>query len=350
MSLTLHVDLPRWREHAAATVGAFPGVVPVIKGNGYGLGTRMLLAECRRLVDAGSVTAVAVGTYHEAPAALEALAGLDVEVLVLEPFRRQLHAGLSGHGAPALVHTVTDAEDLRALVGLSPQGSGPRILAEGLTTMNRHGAPAGALADLIAAAPERIGGVTLHLPLGTGHIGEVSTWLDRFPQVRSWFVSHLAATELATLRAAYPHLTVRPRVGTALWLGAPQALDVRADVLDVRAVAAGEPAGYRGRRMPAGHLLVVSGGTAHGVALAAPSSVATMRQRVIALAEGVGEAAGRVRSPFVHAGRHLWFVEPPHMQVSLVHVPSGVAPPSVGDALSARVRLTTTWVDKVATS
>ena len=37
MSLTLHVDGPRWREHLLATVEHHPGIVPVAKGNGYGL-------------------------------------------------------------------------------------------------------------------------------------------------------------------------------------------------------------------------------------------------------------------------------------------------------------------------
>jgi hypothetical protein len=38
MSLTLHVDGARWREHLLTTVGHHPGIVPVAKGNGYGFG------------------------------------------------------------------------------------------------------------------------------------------------------------------------------------------------------------------------------------------------------------------------------------------------------------------------
>ena len=37
MSLTLTVDGERWRSHLLRTVRAHPGIVPVAKGNGYGL-------------------------------------------------------------------------------------------------------------------------------------------------------------------------------------------------------------------------------------------------------------------------------------------------------------------------
>ena len=37
MSLTLTVDGERWRSHLLATVRKHPGIVPVAKGNGYGL-------------------------------------------------------------------------------------------------------------------------------------------------------------------------------------------------------------------------------------------------------------------------------------------------------------------------
>ena len=42
MALTLTVDRARWREHVAATRAAFPGLVPVVKGNGYGFGLTYL--------------------------------------------------------------------------------------------------------------------------------------------------------------------------------------------------------------------------------------------------------------------------------------------------------------------
>ena len=63
MTFTLYVDEPRWRAHLAATVAATPDIVPVIKGNGYGLGNARLAVEAARL----GVPAVAVGTTDELP-------------------------------------------------------------------------------------------------------------------------------------------------------------------------------------------------------------------------------------------------------------------------------------------
>jgi hypothetical protein len=342
MSLVLHIDGSRWRRHLSATVAAYPGVVPVVKGNGYGFGAARLLAECARLAGSAGVSTVAVGTYLEVP---EALADVPTDVLVMEPYRPAIHGGLGYLADPAVIHTVTSSGDLHSLVGLT--GS-PRVVLEGLTSMNRHGMPPAGLRALLAdPAGACVVGVTLHLPLGTGHLAEVQTWVGALPDVRSWFVSHVSVDELAELRRANPGIDLKPRVGTALWLGDPGALTVLAHVLDVRAVTSGDRAGYRQRRLSAGHLVVVSGGTAHGVALEAPSSVATPRARAIALAEGVMEAAGRVRSPFTFGGRPAWFVEPPHMQVSLVALPKDVAPPQIGDTVPVRMRLTTLHADAV---
>jgi hypothetical protein len=38
MTLTLHIDGARWRANQAAVLADTPGLVPVIKGNGYGFG------------------------------------------------------------------------------------------------------------------------------------------------------------------------------------------------------------------------------------------------------------------------------------------------------------------------
>lgn len=342
MSLVLHVDAARWRAHLASTIERMPGLVPVAKGNGYGFGTDRLLAECARLSEAGGVGMVAVGTYLEAPAFLAHFPG---DVLVLEPYRPAIHAGLSCLDALSLVHTVTSAADWRDLVSRS---SVARVVLEGLSSMNRHGMPVASLRALLAdPVGADVVGATLHLPLGSGHVAEVERWVADVPGVTTWFLSHVTADELRTLRETHSDKQFRPRVGTALWLGDEGALTVRAHVLDVRAVADGDRAGYRQRRLREGHLLVVSGGTAHGVAMEAPTAAATGRQRAIAVAEGLLEAAGRVRSPFTIGGRRAWFVEPPHMQVSLLHLPEGVTPPKVGETVPVRVRHTTLHADAV---
>jgi hypothetical protein len=177
-------------------------------------------------------------------------------------------------------------------------------------------------------------------------VAEVRRWVDRFP-VSEWQLSHVSPTEQGELRAAYPDRSFRVRMGTQLWLGDPRACRVTGHVLDVRHVSTGDRAGYRGKRLRAGWLLVVAGGTAHGVALEAPSGADTVRQRAVALAEGALEAAGRIRSPFRVGGRTTWFVEPPHMQVSLIMLPEGSTPPEVGEEVDVRVRNTTLHPDAV---
>ena len=45
MTLTLHVDGARWRANQAAVLSDTPGLVPVIKGNGYGFGRARLAGQ-----------------------------------------------------------------------------------------------------------------------------------------------------------------------------------------------------------------------------------------------------------------------------------------------------------------
>ena len=342
MALTLHVDAARWRAHLAATVTANPGMIPVVKGNGYGFGLNLLVAECARLNGSSGVGTIAVGSYAEAPVAL---AGFPGDVLVMEPYRPVIHAELPFLGDGALVHTITHGPDLDDLAGRVGR---PRIVVEGLSSMNRHGVPMDWLQPTLdALAPSELLALSLHLPLGFGHVAEVRRWVDRFAPP-NWQLSHLSPAEQSDLRAAYPDHTFRVRMGTQLWLGDPGALVVRGHVLDVRHVSTGDHAGYRGKRLRAGWLIVVAGGTSHGVALEAPSGADTMRHRAVALAEGALEAAGRIRSPFRVGGHSTWFVEPPHMHVSLVMLPEGSTPPEVGDEVNVRVRNTTLHPDAVA--
>ena len=345
MPLTLHVDAARWRAHLSATLRAYPGLIPVVKGNGYGFGLDLLVAECARLNGSDGVDTLAVGTYAEAPVAL---AGFPGDVLVMEPYRPVVHGGLDHLGAGQLVHTITHGPDLDDLVNRVGRS---RVVVEGLSSMNRHGVPRPWLRptlDELGDAQELVA-LSLHLPLGSGHVDEVRSWVEEFglPQGRQWQLSHLSAAEQTALETAYPDRRFRCRIGTHLWLGDPGALRISGHVMDVRRVPTGYHAGYRQRRLRAGWLLVVSGGTAHGVALEAPSGAETVRRRAVALAEGAMEAAGRVRSPFRVGGRSAWFVEPPHMQISLLALPEGATPPEVGDEIDVRVRNTTLHADAV---
>ena len=125
MSLTLYVDGDRWRAHLRATAQAFPGLVPVAKGNGYGFGLSRL---ARRATWLG-VDTVAVGQYGEVP---EVLPRFDGSVLVLTPWRPWNPVP----DDPRVIHTVGRHTDLLAL---AESGLRPRVVLERMTSMRRHG-------------------------------------------------------------------------------------------------------------------------------------------------------------------------------------------------------------------
>ncbi len=186
----------------------------------------------------------------------------------------------------------------------------------------------------------------------SSHLGEMHRLLNDLVAsgipTRRVFVSHLTDAELATLRTAYGDFELRPRTGTRLWLGDREALQVRATVLDRHEVQRGDVFGYRGRSAPKhGHIVVVSGGTAHGIGLEAPTGGATLRDRAATLAKGGLDAAGFVRSPFTIAGKHRLFAEPPHMQASMLFVPNGPDVPPVGAEIDVRVRFTVSTFDRI---
>ena len=417
MTFTLHVDGDRWRAHTTATRDAVRtaisagthhhaegDLVPVAKGNGYGLGNDRLVREARRL----GLTRLAVGTVFEAAAALE---GHDGDVLVLSPFepadtvaaRAWVELAHGPHSA-RLVRTVSSRAAWDVLVA----GPGPvRVLLEALTSMGRFGLTADELVGIlhedatvtaIADGLVALDGLALHQPLAephtdhrldpgarwhdsavapappvgaTGRVIEVHVWglgwvnavadlSDRVTEVASdlvtasmttaaaLWVSHLDDGELATVRRSLPEIAIYARIGTRLWLGDRAAVSARGTVLAVHDVGKGQASGYRQRRASkAGAVVVVGGGTAHGIALESPSANVSARQRVVTAGTGVLDAAGRALSPFHIGGKQRWFAEPPHMQVSLVRVPQGIPLPAVGDELEVDVRMTTVHPDVV---
>jgi alanine racemase len=271
--------------------------------------------------------------------------------MVLTPWRPFEHkAVFDTH----VVHTVGRLDDLRAL---SAREAKPRVVLERLTSMRRHGFSA---RDLREAATHLDGvaveGVAMHLPISQGsHLTEVHRLMTDvvaagLPTNRI-YVSHLTDTELAGLRHSYPDYEFRPRIGTALWLGDRDALSVRATVLDVHPVERGDVYGYRSRTAPAvGTILVVSGGTAHGIGLEAPTGGATLKDRAARIAKGGLDAAGFVRSPYSVDGKQRLFAEPPHMQASMLFLSNGAQVPSVGDEVDVRVRFTATTFDETVIS
>lgn len=351
MSLTLTVDGQRWRTHLEKVAEAHPGLVPVAKGNGYGFTVGRLARKAQWLRDHDhDVTTLAVGTYDELPEAASRWHG---DLLVLTPWRPFIEP-LDPALEKRVIHTVSRLGDLALLLDRVPRA---RLVVERLTSMRRHGMSGRELweaGEVLRRHPEgRLEGVALHLPLQQGsHLGEVARLLTDAVAadagIDTVWVSHLTDAELTTLRQTYGDFSIRPRIGTALWLGDRGALRVTATVLDVHPVERGEVFGYRGRSAPkSGHLLVVSGGTAHGIGLEAPMGSATMRDRAATLARGGLDAVGFVRSPYSIAGKQRLFAEPPHMQASMLFLPHGAPVPSVGDEIDVRVRYTATTFDRI---
>lgn len=346
MPLTLRVDGERWRAHLRATTEAHPRIVPVAKGNGYGFSVGRL---ARRAAWLG-VDTVAVGRYEEADEVLSRFPG---DVLVMVPWRPGLPDGPGGTDGRRVVHTLSRTTDLQLLSDRRP---GARVVVEGITAMSRHGLTVPELDTAARAARGlHVEGLALHLPMAGDRLAEVATWCSALTgsglDTSTVLVSHLAHSDVGALQPRWPALTLRPRIGTELWLGDRSALHPSATVLDVHRVRRGQRIGYRQRPMPrAGWLLVLAGGTAHGVGLAAPSAGTSLRSRGISLARGGLDAAGLALSPFSISGKQRWFAEPPHMQVSLVFVPQHVTVPSIGDEVSVDVRFTATTFDAVVVS
>ena len=346
MSLTLTVDGDRWRRHLRSVADRTPGLVPVAKGNGYGFGVGRLARKAAWL----GADALAVGTYEELP---EVGRRFDGDLVVLTPWRPTGSDLPDDLRSRRVVHTVSRLADLLALLDREPDA---RVVLERMTSMRRHGMSADELrsaARLLERRPASVEGVALHLPLAAGaHLTEVLRLVNDVVAsglaTRRLWVSHLTPDELASLRTSYADFEVRPRIGTDLWLGDRGALSVTSTVLDVHEVERGDVFGYRGRTAPkAGHILVVSGGTAHGIGLEAPTGDHSIRARAATLARGGLDAVGFVRSPFTVDGKARLFAEPPHMQASMLFLPHGPQVPQVGDEIDVRVRFTATGFDRV---
>lgn len=309
MTLRLRVDRERWQDHVRDVARHFPGLIPVVKGNGYGFGRHELAG-----VAAGLADTIAVGTVHE-------LTGLATTArpLVLTPARRpptDLH--------PIL--TVGALDDVAALAGW--RGS---VVVKLASSMKRFGVEPdglGALTDAVRHAGLDIVAFAVHPPLaGTDdeHLDDIARWLDLLDPDDEVWVSHLTRQGYGDLREAWPERRFRIRLGTSLWHGDKSAVQLVADVLAVHPVRVGEPVGYRQHPAPGdGWVVVVGAGSAHGVEL---------------LADG--------RSPFHHDRRRLAVIEPPHMHTSMVFVPSGERGPDVGTTVDVQRPLISTHVDEI---
>ena len=239
MTIRLTIRSALWRSHVAQVVNDVDGLVPVVKGNGYGFG-RIELAR----IAAEFTDTVAVGTVHE----LVGLPG-DLNAIVLTPT-------LTPPSTTAPVLTVGNAAHIEALSNWPG-----RVLVKLASSMQRFGRGTELLDDARRAGLDVVG-VSIHPPLaGTAddHRREIVELIDGVdPDVAVW-VSHVDPATYATLPDTHSY---RLRLGTGLWHGDKSFLHLDADVLDVRPVRAGEPAGYR--QTPViddGHLVMIGAGT-----------------------------------------------------------------------------------------
>jgi hypothetical protein len=354
MPLTLHVDLAEWHTHMRRMVDERPGLIPVAKGNGYGQGIARLAHAADRL----GATTLAVGTLAEAA---EAAPHFPRDILVLTPWDPTID---DGEPAPSLtgrlIRTVSNLDALEHLGGAGPH----RWVLELATPLHRFGvtpdSPPGAHPDPLAtiaamlAGPE-LGtcppeGLSLHLPMSPAMPGParslIRSALDAGIEASQVHVSHLDAPACRAL-AQDLGLIVRPRIGTALWIG--DFLTLTGTVRAVHRVRRGEKVGYRQVKAPgSGWLIVADGGTSHGIALAAPALGTSLRTRLRGLAADALGRGGVVPSPFTHEGRRLRYADTPHAQVSLLFLPARHHPPRIGEPLRVRARHTIVNPDTIS--
>ena len=342
MPLTLTIDRARWEEHQRRLLSEVPALVPVAKGNGYGFGLELLARQAGNL----GVPVLAVGIAQEVEKVRAAgwSGGFAGDVVILNPWRPFDEVATAQLHDPHLIVTVSRVEDIAALAKSHP---GTRVLIEIETSMHRHGLRP---SDIDAAALERLTfeGWTIHLP-ADGSLEEANRLATDALATRRGpiWLSHLSVADYRSLSARLDVAT-HMRVGTRLWLGDRSAYQTTATVLDVHRIGKGEVLGYHSRRAPKdGHILIISGGTAHGVAMAAPVPQRSLRQRGVTLAQGFLDAAGRTLSPFEVGGRKRAFAEPPHMHSSMIFVPGADPLVQVGDEVPVTTRMTTVTVDEI---
>lgn len=302
MTIRLTVDRERWWHHVTDVAESVDGLVPVVKGNGYGFGRAGLAIAAAKLSPV-----LAVGTVHE-------LAGLppDVTPVVLTPTLR----------APEttdVVLTVGSAAHISALNGWPG-----RVIVKLTSAMNRYGGGIELVAEAQRAGLRTVG-VAIHPSLAGSEDAHRSQIVDRLPDIDpslDVWVSHLAPSTYEDLPDSHHyHL----RLGTYLWHGDRESLHLEADVIDTRPAAGGERAGYHLTDVPSnGTLVMIGAGTASGVH---------------PLADG--------RSPFHFQRNRLALLEPPHMHTSMAFVPTGEPCPHPGAWVDLQRPLTMTAVDEL---
>jgi alanine racemase len=309
VTLVLEVDRSRWESQVAATAARVPRLIPVVKGNGYGLGRDWLAARA-----AGLATTLAVGTVHEVASVPRGRTAL-----VLTPTLDQRSLNEIAHD---VILTIGSSAHLAALSTTSR-----RVIVKIRSSMHRYGVPVtehARLVDAAQASGHGVEGVSIHLPLD-GDPEEASRLIEAIDPSLPVHLSHVTIEQFTTLTARHPHHVLHLRLGTALWHGRKDAMTLRADVLETESITTGTRVGYRSIAAPHdGTLVMVGCGSSHGVT---------------PLSDG--------RSPFHFDRRRIDLIEPPHMHTSMALTRLDQPAPSVGDWVDVQRPLIQTTPDSI---
>lgn len=313
--MTLHLVVQRaaWHDHVARVASRAGDLLPVVKGNGYGFGRRVLMAHAVRM--SGTVAVGSVFEVGDVPAG--------TTPLVLAPVGDALPNALP----QSTIFTVGSRAHVDQLVR---HGAAPRVVVKVASTMQRFGVAAADAGDLATYARSR--GCepvawSIHPTLAGSDDDRAREAISLASHLDPGLPLHLSHVidGLAAVRSALPRFSVVARLGTALWLGDKATVQLQCEVLERREYVRDAAIGYRGSTLDgAGHVVVAGAGTSHGVT---------------ALPDG--------RSPFHFERTRLALVEPPHMHVSMLFVPAGQPTPYVGDRIDVQQPMTRVAVDLI---
>ena len=321
MALRLTVRREALFAHVRATSAVVPHLVPVVKGNGYGLGRAELITLVEQLLPA--TTTVAVGTVHEAadvPARFAAHVMNPIGALDLEQ-------------APTIpanaIPTVGSTHDVDVLARHGWKG---RVVVKLASSMRRFGVSQSdfpALVQDIARLGGTIHACSIHPPTAgseADRLSEVEAWLPVLPDCVTLSVSHLGVESLDRLRTTNDGRIIETRLGTALWHGTKSHFSLEADVIRTESCKSGDVAGYRASPVPGnGTIVVIGAGSAHGV---------------MPLPNG--------DSPFHFSRQRMELIESPYMHSALAFVAAGQACPKAGELVDVQRPLTMIQPDIVS--
>lgn len=338
MSLILHVAADTWRKHLASVIAESDAqIVPVIKGNGYGFGKKVLAREAKSL----NLPVIAVATIAEAEELQSVFPG---EILLLSPS--------ASSNSEKVIHTISPHSSVFSA------NMPKKFVLELLSPIHRHGFSVSDLGNALEKYSKsgKCEGIAIHLPIDQK--SSAADWIDKSLQSitergiataefkDTVWVSHISDKDLDKLKQKWPQIVWKIRVGTKLWLGDRSALKAKAQVLDLHAIDKPTSVGYRQYKVGRGWLVIASGGTSHGVGLEIATPKRDFLSQVKALTKSFLNLFGWNPSPFSWNGKKLEFAEAPHMHLSLLTF-KGKNAPKVGSELDVDVRFTTTTFDQI---